>query len=312
MKGFTHFVGGLAVTSFFPAALHAAAMGIPWYFVLGGAAALLPDTVDFKWFRFVYRHDREIAPNAAVPSARPIAAAVAAAIEKAAEQGQPVSIKLNTVSPARNLWRQYRVLIDPSRRCVNATIGPLVTTSQTVVEPPPCHAATATVATRVEAFPAYLAETTVDILDGPVLEMQPQPDGRVRVGFIPWHRSRSHSFLVGAALGLAAAAAWGVTAGAICFLAHASHVLTDQLGFMGSCLWYPASRRRTPGLQWVHAMNPFANAAMVWTGLLLIFWNLSRAAGPDTAYSLPELFFFGLALPILAIRGLTRMAATGR
>ncbi len=309
MKGFTHFAGGLAVTSFFPAAVNAGAAGVPWYFVLGGAAALLPDTVDFKFLRFLYRHDREIAPDAVTPDPAPVAVAVAATADSAAVLGKPVSIKLNTVPLGGNAWRQYRVRFDPSRSEVIVTIGPVVSTSQTVVGTAPCAAVTAAVATNAVVFPAYLAEITVDILDGPVLEMRPQPDGRIRVEFIPWHRSRSHSLVLATLFGLLVAAAWGLTAGAIGLAAYASHVLADQLGFMGSSLWYPLSRRRIPGLQRLHAMSPFANATFVWTSLLLIFWNLSRAAGPDLAYALPRLLFFGVALPVLGIRWLSGLGS---
>ncbi len=302
MKGFTHFVGGLAVTSFFPAAVSAGAAGVPWYFVLGGAAALLPDTVDFKILRFLYRHDGEIAPDAAAPDPAPVAAAVAAAVDRALARNKPVSIKLDTVPMANNSWRQYRVRFDPTRRQVIVTVGPVVSTSQTVVGPPPRKPVTAVAETEAIVFPEYLAEITVDILDGPVLEMQPQADGRIRVGFIPWHRCRTHSLVLALVLGLVVGVPWGLTAGAIVLAAYGSHILADQLGFMGSSLWYPISRQRIPGLQRLHAMNPLANALFVWTSLLLILWNLSRAAGSELAYALPRLLFFGVVLPVLGIR----------
>lgn len=309
MKGFTHFVGGLAVTSFFPAAVHAGAAGIPWYFVLGGAAALLPDTVDFKLLRFLYRHDTEITPDTVAPDPQAVATAVAAAVDRAAARGESVSIKLNTVPLGNNNWRQYRVRFDASGNRVIVTMGPVVSTSRNGVGETPRKAPMASADVRAPVFPEYLAEVTVDILDGPVLAMKPQADGRVRIDFIPWHRSRSHSLILALGLGMIAGAVWGMTAGAIAATAYASHILTDQLGFMGSNVWYPLSRRRVPGWQRVHAMNPFANALFVWTGLLLIVWNLSRTAGPGLTYGLPRLLFFGMVLPVLAIRLLAKTAA---
>lgn len=306
MKGFSHFVGGLAVASFFPAAVEAAAKGVPWYFVIGGVAALLPDTVDFKFLRFFFRHDHETDPGDIVPNPAPLAGLLARAVKDAADSGKSVAVKLNTLPLEGHAWQQYSVRFDPANRSVSAVIGPIVSTSQRPIRQTSATGASATVKTEVQAYPSYTATTTVDILDGPVLAMIPQPDGRVKVDFIPWHRSRSHSLVVGLLPGLLAGAAWNPIAGAVALTAFGSHILIDQLGFMGSNLWYPFTRQRTRGLQWIRSMDPFANVTMVWISLILILWNLSKTAGPDLAYSLPRMLFFGAALPILAVRLLTR------
>ncbi|MDW7991044.1 MAG: hypothetical protein RMK65_02665 [Anaerolineae bacterium] len=47
MKGITHFLTGVALTTFFPEVVHQAADGSPP--VLGGVAGILPDTLDFKF-----------------------------------------------------------------------------------------------------------------------------------------------------------------------------------------------------------------------------------------------------------------------
>ena len=60
MKGIAHFTAGVAAASFFPGAVAAAVDGNPLYFVLGGVCGLLPDTLDFKFGRFFYRHQVEI------------------------------------------------------------------------------------------------------------------------------------------------------------------------------------------------------------------------------------------------------------
>ncbi len=307
MKGFTHFVSGLTLVSFFPAALSAAADGNPGYFILGGAAALLPDTLDFKFKRFFCRHDLEVTPDARHPDPGPIAHSLAHAIDTAAATGKPVTVKLNTVPRGPQAWQQYQVRFNPVQRTVCATIGPLVSMSQTTLQTTAADGASASATTHAEPYPAYLAGITVDILDGPVLSMEPQPDGRVRVDFIPWHRQESHSLVLSLLLGLSGLLIWNATAGAVIFAGHAGHILADQFGFMGSNLLYPFTRQRTHGFQRLHSMDPFANAAMVWTGLLLIFWNLSRAAGPEYAYALPRLLFFGAGLPMLVLRWLPRI-----
>ncbi len=54
MKGFSHFMSGVAVASFCPWSIDAALQGNPLFFVLGGACGILPDTLDFKVYRFFY------------------------------------------------------------------------------------------------------------------------------------------------------------------------------------------------------------------------------------------------------------------
>ena len=63
MKGIAHFSLGIAAASCFPAAVQAGAEGNPLYFILGGIFGLLPDTLDFKFYRFIYSHDVEITPD---------------------------------------------------------------------------------------------------------------------------------------------------------------------------------------------------------------------------------------------------------
>jgi hypothetical protein len=65
MKGIAHFVTGVAAASFLPWSIEAALRGDPLYFILGGAFGLLPDTIDFKFYRFFYRHDVYIEPDPA-------------------------------------------------------------------------------------------------------------------------------------------------------------------------------------------------------------------------------------------------------
>ena len=52
MKGITHFTIGVAAASCVPVAVETAASGNPLYFILGGIFGLLPDTIDFKLYRY--------------------------------------------------------------------------------------------------------------------------------------------------------------------------------------------------------------------------------------------------------------------
>ena len=54
MKSIAHFLTGIAIATLFPEVVHRAAEGslLP---VLGGIAGVLPDTLDFKFVRYLYR-----------------------------------------------------------------------------------------------------------------------------------------------------------------------------------------------------------------------------------------------------------------
>ena len=59
--------------------------------------------------------------------------------------------------------------------------------------------------------------------------------------------------------------------------ACAAHILADQLGYMGSNLFAPFTKRRTGGLRLTRAMWPFPNFLCVWISCVVVFWNLHHA-----------------------------------
>lgn len=275
MKGISHFATGVALASFFPEAVSATAAGNPVHFILGGVCGLLPDTLDFKFWRYCFRHDVEVIPDPLRPDASMIADAVAGSVNRAHVQGRPIRIKLNTVKLGADAWQQYTVHFRPAERRIEVSFGPVVDTGQQPMRvPPKVKPAFASVAVdmRVE----YELDTNVDIFDGPTFEMRPCRDGRVEVVFLPWHRQWTHSLVVGALVGSAAGMSWGVTAGVVAALAWAGHVLEDQLGYMGSALWFPFATRRSRGAGLMHAGDSLPNLAVVWAACVLMFWNLWR------------------------------------
>jgi membrane-bound metal-dependent hydrolase YbcI (DUF457 family) len=303
MKGISHFAMGVATASCFPAAVEAGANGNPLYFLLGGAFGLLPDTLDFKFYRPFHRHDVEVTPDPNRPDAEQIARAVAWALDRAASTGGPVRLKLNTVRLAADRWQRYTVRFNVADRRVEAAYGPVVDTggrpedgAAPARDGGPGLAASAPVSCAIRLD--YQATTQVDIFDGASFTMEPAPDGTVIPRFIPWHREWSHGFVTGALLAAPVALFGGAWAGVVAFAAYAAHVLADQLGYLGSNLFFPFTRDRTPGLRLTRSGGSRANALAVWLSCLVVFWNLYAAnPPPGTDLNPLKLLVFGLALP---------------
>ncbi len=302
MKGISHFAIGLAAASCFPAAVRAGAEGNPLYFILAGIFGLLPDTLDFKFIRFLYKSELGVIPDPLRPDAQPIADAVALAVARAHAENRNVNVKLNTIKLAADRWQRYQVRFDVPGRRVCVSYGLVVDTGGNPIR----GAVAPVVAEACVPLPCgieieYLATTDVDIFDGPVYRMEPTRDGRVRPVFIPWHRNWTHSFVTAFIFGLAGAAIWDAAAGGVIFAAFAAHALADQLGYLGSNLFAPFSRRRTPGLKLMHATWALPNFAAVWLSGLLIFWNLARdTTGGISGMNPLRYVFFAGALPLLA------------
>ncbi|MFN2225905.1 MAG: metal-dependent hydrolase [Anaerolineae bacterium] len=293
MKGIAHFAIGIAVSTFFPQIVHDAAQGLAFGPVLAGIAGLLPDTLDFKLLRYFERPDEVIdpahltppatgAPDPAsagapmgAPLAAPLAARIAAAANRAHDTGRPVRVQLHTLRLGGDLWRRWSVAFDTDGGQIRVHVGPAVTTAQVPMpgsEPP----APATGSAPVRAPLRYPAgdEIVVDIFNGPSLTFEPG-EGGVEVVFLPWHRAWTHSLLMALLLGLA-----GCLVAPVCGLAMAlavlAHAAIDQLGFMGSNLLYPWTRRRARGLGLFHSGEALPNFLAVWTSLALILLNLDR------------------------------------
>lgn len=309
VKGITHFVTGVTVASFFPAAVRAGMAGNPLYFILGGVCGLLSDTLDFKFIRFFAKRDIEVVPDPLAPDPAQIASAVAMAVNRAGQTGLPRHVRLNTIRLGSDRWQSYTVEFDHARHVVSVSLGAIVSTDGQPINGP-AAVAEARPATATLEFPVrclYQARIAVDIMDGPHLACVPGPRGTVTVEFMPWHRAWTHSLMIAGAAGIGLGLLIDPLAGLISGLAIVAHILGDQLGFMGSALFYPFRRARSEGLHMAHAADPFYNFGIIWVCLLLIFWNLGRqsfAALP--LYLLPKLLVFGALLPMAAIWFLRR------
>jgi membrane-bound metal-dependent hydrolase YbcI (DUF457 family) len=338
MKGIAHFVTGVAIATCFPEVVRQAAGGglLP---VLGGVAGILPDTLDFRFVRYLERYDLEIDPGPE-PDAGEIAERVAGAMRRAYETGKPQNVMLHTIRLGADLWRQYTIRFDPAHDEVAVRIGPIVNTSQvplpgsefpplssppmggteggtpmagTEGETPPWETEGGTplwgpeggrearVKIGVPTAPTYDEENQIDIFSGPSFKFERRGD-RLHVHFLDWHRRWSHSLTLAAALGLIGGLILGKWAGLVIGLGFVGHVLEDQLGFMGSNLFYPFSRRRSRGAQLLHSGDAAPNFLTVWTAVTVILFNLDRFSAQPR---LDPLWFLGLAvaLPVVVLGG---------
>jgi membrane-bound metal-dependent hydrolase YbcI (DUF457 family) len=91
----------------------------------------------------------------------------------------------------------------------------------------------------------------------------------------------------------------------VVFGAYAAHIIEDQLGHMGSNLWFPFSRTRAPGLRRMHSGDALPNFFCVWLCCLLIFWNV-YAAIPEPLYQFNflRLILTAMVIPFAVFGGL--------
>ncbi|MBM4371011.1 MAG: metal-dependent hydrolase [Deltaproteobacteria bacterium] len=286
MKGLTHFISGAAAATFFPEAVQMAVQDKSFILLLGGAAGILPDTLDFKFARFFHTFDVDIAPDPLRPDAQQIADAIAAGLERAAREKRRITLKLHTMKLSANMFRRYTVrwLQGPAPG-VEVEIGPAVTMSKDPVvgyEPVPAEIVLARAALSLPVTQDKHQDQVIDTFGGPDMAFTPRPEA-LWMDFIPWHRHWSHSLVLG---GLIGALVWGVAAlagfhpawlyGAIAALGFNVHVLEDQLGVMGSNLWWPFPGQRIPGKGFMHSGDAFPNFFFVWLSAVLLLWNLNR------------------------------------
>lgn len=283
MKGISHFITGVALATFFPEVVrHAAAGGLlP---MLGGIGGILPDTLDFKFARYWEKFDLEIDPGPD-PDAGAIADALVRAMQRAYETGKDCNVVTHTIRMGADLWRQYAIQFVPDSGELAVRIGPLVTTGQVpFLGSEPAEAQEVRRRVNVPLVNTYSEEYRVDIFSGPTFRFAREDDQLV-VHFLDWHHRWTHSLLLAAFVGAIIAlvlgcvgvnwstAIWG---GVVTVLGYCGHVLEDQLGHMGSNLFWPISTKRLPGLGIIHAGDAIPNFLTVWTSVALVLLNLDR------------------------------------
>jgi hypothetical protein len=328
MKGIAHFVAGVAVATFFPEVVTSASQSLAFGPVWGGIAGLLPDTLDFRFVRYFDRVDEEIDPGQHIAqpgqhiaqpgqhttqpgqhTAQPgqldpqvTAERIAGAMNRAYETGKRVKIRVHTLRLGADLWRQIRLTFDAARNEVIVRIGPVVTTGQVPLggsEIQELGMGRAPI--QAPMLNSYDDEVIIDIFSGPTLAFD-RENGAVRITFLPWHRAWTHSALLALLVGTAGLVISPVV-GLMMVLAVLSHIVTDQMGFMGSNLLFPFTKRRTMGWKLFRSGDALPNFLTVWVSLAVILLNLDRFSKAPIIPPLPYVVV-AIALPCLLFLGL--------
>ncbi len=282
MKGISHFLAGIAAATFVPGIVESAAQG-SYLIVLGGFFGLLPDWLDFRFVRY-FEHHINIDPDPGNLDPQIIAGAVAAEIDRAAETNRSIRVQLHNIPLGPNRWRQYRIHFDSEHNEVVVAIGPVVNSALAPLDE--SGQRLARVKTKAGIDYTYEGDLTADIFNGPSFAFVPVKAGpsrptTVQVQFLPWHRAWCHSFTLAAVLGLITGILFGsLQAGLVAFLGMSAHVVEDQLGFLGSNLFWPITKERSAGARLLHSGDAIPNFLAVWTALVLILFNLDRFSAP--------------------------------
>jgi membrane-bound metal-dependent hydrolase YbcI (DUF457 family) len=285
VKGISHFASGLCVASCVPGVVTDAAQG-GLLIALGGAAGLLPDFLDFRFARFLERRDADITPTgAATDQAQHIAAAFAAEVAMAA-RGTPRVVQLHPLRLGVDGWVTFRIAFESTTRLRVAVATPA---GEQVAE------------VEISAvYQPYDGVFEAGELGGPSLRLASNGQGAVAIDFLPWHRTWSHSLMLAAMLGVAIALAGAPLAGIVAVLGFAVHVLEDQLGYLGSNLFWPLTHARGGGLGLLHAGDTAPNLLTVWLSLAILVLNLDRAM-PLPAIEPVAYVLFALILPAIVL-----------
>ncbi|MCX6353998.1 MAG: metal-dependent hydrolase [Candidatus Aureabacteria bacterium] len=307
MKGLTHFLSGVSLASFIPAACKLANSEVSssYILVLGGLYGIMPDTLDFKIGQFISRVDHDVDADPNNPNPQKMAEQIGRAMEEAYETGRYIKVQLYPLRLGVDLWRQYVLKFDSANNEIVVVINEIVTTSQIAylgTEPKSNRVGRYRI--KCKMIETHGKPSVVDIMSGPQFGFKRIGD-RVEVGFLPWHRTWSHSFVLGFMLSIPVwlIASWltgwgmGWLYGLVAFLGFAIHITEDLTGHMGGSLLWPFQKDRTNGLCLFKASNPHANFAVDYLAVTLLLYNLSRFA-PQPAIKLGPL---GYALYVLVI-----------
>ena len=318
MKGLTHFLSGIALGSFIPAAVRMAnsTADNSLILALGGLFGIMPDTLDFKVGQFFSGADYDVDADPNNLNPQRMAEQIGKAIDDAWETGRYVKIQLYPIRLSVDLWRQYVVKFDGEHNEVVVVINEIVNTSQTpYLGSAPKTNRVGRCRVKGKILETHGKPSVVDIMSGPQFGFK-KKGGMVDVEFLPWHRTWSHSFVLGfilsAVVWLIASlvAGWdkGWLYGLVAFLGYAIHITEDLTGHMGGSLLWPFQKDRTNGLCLFKASNPHANFTVDYIAVTLLLFNLNRFA-PMPFFTLGtwQYLLYAIAIPLVLYGLITKI-----
>ena len=325
MKGLTHFSSGVALSTFFAPAVAAAAstrLGSPeaassFILALGGLYGIMPDTLDFKFGRFFVQEDYTLEFDVWDPDPNDMARQVAEAVDEAAITGTYIQMQFNPMRLGSNLWRQYVIKFDGETNEVIIVINGIVSTSQIEymgTEPDENKRVGKCKLKHAKMLEKHGRPSVVDIMSGPMFGFgQEEVDGEqfTTVEFLPWHRTWSHSYVLGFLLSIPV---WLIAFfssynhwwlyGLVAFLGYAIHITEDLTGHMGGSLIWPFKEKRYDGFCWFKASDPRANFSVDYLCFTIIVYNLDRFSTHVINMPWYSYYFFFFIIPMIFYFGI--------
>ncbi|HNW92538.1 MAG TPA: metal-dependent hydrolase [bacterium] len=313
MKGLTHFVSGVCAASFIPQVVKMSASGeggaASFILLLAGAYGVLPDTMDFKLGQFFSIAETELDPDPKNLDPQHMADEFARVINEVGDSGKPQRVQFFTSQVGANRWQQYNVIFEP--KAIVIQFNEVVSTSQIPfpgTAPAPerrmgraefkyelksrslehdwlndCVRWMRRKLKGPDAPPGPVKPSTVDIFGGPQFGFRRESDGKIYFDWLPWHRTWSHSWVLGFLLTLPVYPItyflgldnWWLY-GLVAFLGFFFHVFEDMTGHIGGALFWPLHKPRSEGLELFKASDPRTNFSIMYTAIILTLWNLDR------------------------------------
>ncbi len=304
MKGLSHFSIGVAAGFWLPNVAERASNGSGWEMLICAVAGLLPDTLDFKFARFFSREDMTVDFAPTDFHAQDVAQKCTQALEMAISQNRPIHLRLHTSQIDSGSWLSYNIHFDSAAKTITVNELGIVNMSgenvrEIIISPENANAQL--IATQ-QFYIEGNGNVKVDVLSGPTISFGPRENNRVEIVFIPWHRGFSHSLTLGTALAALAAFAFGWHYFLLVAVPFWLHVLVDQLGHLGSNLFWPFTKRRFRGIKLFHSSDSAPNFFAVWFSAMLILFKADSIA-KDAFFSQNPLLFFSItcALPLISV-----------
>jgi membrane-bound metal-dependent hydrolase YbcI (DUF457 family) len=284
--------------------------------LLAGAFGVMPDTMDFKMGQFFSIGDYEIDPDPINPDPQAMADTFAKAVKDAGDNQRVVKVQFFPTQLGANKWRQYNIIFE--KKEVIIQFNEVVSTSQIPLE--------YELKSRTEKIdwlnksvrffrrifkgpdspPGPVKPTTLDILSGTQYAFHPESEGTLYFNWLPWHRTWSHSYVLGFFLSIPVGIitylldlkSWWLYP-IVAFLGFFVHITEDMTGHIGGSLFWPFCKTRSEGLELFKASDPRTNFSIDYTAIVMIIHNVDRFSTKLIDMPWWEYYLWFLVLPLI-------------